>query len=267
MLAYHKVTGFELGGTWMPVGRFLGQIDALLDAGFRFTDEDGFLDALDGRRGCPREEILLTFDDGYRCLLDRALPALEARKVRALIFLPSAYVGRENAWELNLPGRRFRHLGWDEILDLERRGFSFGSHARTHRDLTRLSTESMREEIVLSKEELDGRLARPVRSVSYPFGRSNTPVRREVELAGYRAGFSLYPKRSAADPDRFELLREAVYVIDTARTIRAKLGTGLPSAIEDCKGRMINAVAVLTPFFKDGFARSNTTVRRDRDGR
>ncbi|MCX5754486.1 MAG: polysaccharide deacetylase family protein, partial [Candidatus Krumholzibacteria bacterium] len=139
VLAYHKVTGFELGGTWVPPGRFERQIDALLAAGFRFIDETLFLDALDGRRESSGREVLLTFDDGYRVLLDRAIPALESRGIRALIFLVSAFAGAANAWELNLPGRRFMHLGWDEIDDLARRGFAFGSHARTHRVLTRLS--------------------------------------------------------------------------------------------------------------------------------
>ena len=263
VLAYHKVTGFELGGTWVPPERFERQIDALLAAGFRFIDETLFLDALDGRRESSGREILLTFDDGYRVLLDRAVPALESRGIRALIFLVSAFVGRRNAWELNLPGRRFMHLGWDEIRDLAGRGFAFGSHARTHRDLTRLSLEDLRGELEDSKREIESHLAVPVRSFSYPFGRLNDRVRRAAERAGYRAAFTLCPPRSAR-PDRYALRREGIYVIDSIGNIKAKLGTGLPFLFEDCKGRMINAFAVFTPLFKDGFRRANTTSRRSR---
>ena len=263
VLAYHKVTGFELGGTWVPPERFERQIDALLDAGFRFIDETAFLDALDGRREPSGREVLLTFDDGYRVLLDRAIPALESREIPALIFLLSAFAGARNTWELNLPGRRFMHLGWDEIGDLARRGFAFGSHARTHRDLTRLSPEDLRAELEDSKKEIESRLAAPVRSLSYPFGRLNGRVRREAERAGYRAAFTLCPPRSAR-PDRYALRREGVYVIDSIGSIKAKLGTGLPFLFEDFKGRMINALAVLTPLFKDGFRRANTTSRRSR---
>jgi peptidoglycan/xylan/chitin deacetylase (PgdA/CDA1 family) len=263
VLAYHKVTGFELGGTWVPPDRFERQIDALLAAGFRFIDETMFLDALDGRRDSPGREILLTFDDGYRVLLDRAVPALESRRIPALVFLVSAFAGRRNTWELNLPGRRFTHLGWDEIRDLARRGFAFGSHARTHRDLTRLSLEDLRAELADSKREIESRLAVPVRSFSYPFGRLNDRVRGEAERAGYRAAFTLYPPRSAR-PDRYALRREGIYVIDSIGNIKAKLGTGLPFLFEDFKGRMINAFAVLTPLFKGGFRRANTTSRRSR---
>ena len=261
VLAYHKVTAFELGGTWVSGPRFIRQMDALLESGHRFIDEEAFLEVLDAaREGGPRE-VLLTFDDGYRGLLDRAIPALEARAIPALIFLPSAFVGRENTWELGLPGRRFEHLGWDEAADLARRGFSFGSHAGTHRDLTRLPREIVREELAGSKEEIESRLGRAVRSLSYPFGRVNGIVRDEAERSGYRAAFSLYPPRSARAGDRFALRREAVYVIDTAATIERKLGSGISFFLEDLKGRAINGFAVLTPLIKGAFGRSNRPSR------
>jgi peptidoglycan/xylan/chitin deacetylase (PgdA/CDA1 family) len=262
VLAYHKVTRFELGGTWVPAGRFVRQIDSLLDAGFRFIDETRFLDALDGRDAGAERDVLLTFDDGYRVLLDRAIPALEARRIPALIFLVSAYMGGENAWELSLPGRHFRHLGWDESADLARRGFSFGSHARTHRDLTRLDLETAREEIALSKREIEERLGTAVRSFSYPYGRLNDAVRREAERAGYRAAFSLYPPRGSAPDDRYALRREGVWVIDSIGNIKAKLSGGFSFRIEDLKGRMINSFAVLTPLITGGRSRMSTTSRR-----
>jgi peptidoglycan/xylan/chitin deacetylase (PgdA/CDA1 family) len=255
VLAYHKVTAFELGGTWVPAPRFIRQIDALLVAGYRFIDEEAFLQALDGARPCACREVLLTFDDGYRGLLDRAIPALEERGIPALIFLPTAFVGRVNTWELGLPGRRFEHLGWDEVSALAPRGFSFGSHARTHRDLTRLPHEIVREELATSKEEIETRVGRPVRSLSYPFGRVNGLVREEAELAAYRAGFSLYPPRSTPPRDRFALRREAVYVIDTVATVKRKLGGGVGFFLEDLKGRAINGFAPLTPLIKGVLAR------------
>jgi peptidoglycan/xylan/chitin deacetylase (PgdA/CDA1 family) len=266
VLAYHKVARFELGGTWVPPDRFVRQIDNLLEAGFHFIDETSFLDVLDGRRKSPGREVLLTFDDGYRVLLDRAIPDLEARRIPALIFPVSSFVGSENTWELNLPGRRFSHLGWDEIDSLAHAGFSFGSHARTHRDLTRLPPGELREELVRSREEIEGRLGTPVRSLSYPYGRVNERVCREAERAGYRAAFTLYPPRSWRRGDRYALRRECVYVIDSIGSVRAKLGAGIAYRIEDFKGRMINAFAVLTPIFKGEFSRERTTSRRSAPG-
>jgi len=266
VLAYHKIVSFELGGTWMPRRRFIAQIDSLRRAGYRFIDETAFLESLAGRRPAAPREILLTFDDGYRNLLDAA-PALEARGVPALVFLVSAFAGLPNRWELGLPGRGAVHLSWEECGVLSRRGFAFGSHTRTHRDLTRIPFEEARDEIRRSRAEIEDRLGSPVRSLSYPFGRLDDALRSEAESAGYRAAFTLYPRRVPGAGGAFELRRDPVYVIDTAGCVRRKLGAGAGAAIEELKGRTINAAAVCTPLTKGALARANSAFRRARCGR
>jgi peptidoglycan/xylan/chitin deacetylase (PgdA/CDA1 family) len=250
VLAYHKVTRFELGGTWVPPRRFTAHIDAVLGAGYRFIDEDGFISAIKGERICAAKEVLLTFDDGYEELLDTALPELEQRGIPALIFLVSSFVGKDNRWELFWPGRRFRHLDWREIGKLAAMGFSFGSHTRTHRDLTRLSIEVVREELAVSRLEIEQRLGCEVKSLSYPFGRTNTAVSAAAAAAGYRAAFTMYPRHPNRSIDLFELRREGVYIVDTSASIRSKLGGGPFFWMEDLKGRAINKFAVLTPMLK-----------------
>lgn len=256
VLAYHKVTRFEFGGTWVPPARFASQLDHLLEAGCTFIGEGAFLETLSGTREGRSREILLTFDDGYRELLEEAVPALESRKIPAHIFIVSRFVGRENRWELPLPGRRCRHLSRDEILDLDGRGFTFGSHTRTHRDLTRLDPDEARGEIAESKRELEDMLGSPVRSLSYPFGRFNARIAREASLAGYEAAFSMYPPGPGARLDAFALRREGVYIVDTLGSLRRKVERGPLFWLEDMKGRAINGVAVLTPIFKGNQFRS-----------
>ena len=250
VLAYHKVTGFEFGGTWITPGGFISQVDFLLREGYRFIDEERFLETLDGERTGSDRELLLTFDDGYGELLDSAIPALEERNIPALIFLISSYVGKENRWELGLPGRRSRHLSWGEIMDLAGRGFSFGSHTCSHRDLGRITPDEARFEIRRSRSEIEEKLGRPVRSLSYPFGKVNPAIAREAAAAGYRAAFSLYPPGPNGRIDRYALRRDGVYIIDTRGSLKVKLGRGPFFWLEDIKGRAINAVAVLTPLLK-----------------
>jgi peptidoglycan/xylan/chitin deacetylase (PgdA/CDA1 family) len=222
----------------------------LVDAGFTFIDENSYLDTILGERKGSDREVLLTFDDGYQELLDNAIPALEERRIPALIFIVSSFVGRENEWELRLPGRRFMHMDWSEITDLALRGFSFGSHTSTHRDLTRLAPEELRRELSDSRGELEDRLGLAIQCLSYPFGRTNEFVEAEVARAGYRAAFSMYPGARNAAIDRFALRREGVYIIDTAASIRFKLTRGPFYWVEDLKGRAINGVAILTPLLK-----------------
>ena len=256
VLTYHKVTRFEFGGTWVPPGRFVSQLDYLLDRGVTFINEDRFLEALDGERDERAREVLLTFDDGYGELLERAVPALESRRIPAHIFVVTRFIGKENDWDLPLPGMRRRHLSESEMRDLSHRGFSFGSHTRTHRDLTRLDPDETREELSGSKGELEAIIDRPVRSLSYPFGRFDSRVSGEASAAGYEAAFSMYPPGPGALLDPFGLRREAVYIIDTRGSLRRKLDRGPLFWLEDVKGRAINRVAVLTPMLKGNQFRS-----------
>lgn len=250
VLAYHKVTGFESGVTWVSPQRFISQIDYLLENSYRFIDEGAFLETLSGGRESDGRELLLTFDDGYGELLARAIPALVERRISALIFVISSFVGKENTWELGLPGRKCTHLSWSEITELAGKGFAFGSHTRTHRDLTRLKPDESIDELVRSKADIEEVLGRPVRSLSYPFGRFNAGISREAALAGYHAAFSMYPPGSSKSIDRFALRREAVYVVDTPLSLKWKIGRGPVFWLEDLKGRAFNRIAVLTPILK-----------------
>jgi peptidoglycan/xylan/chitin deacetylase (PgdA/CDA1 family) len=250
VLTYHKITDFELGGTWVSRGRFERQIRSLMDSGYRFIDEEAFLETVEGTRPAGSREILLTFDDGYDCVASSAAPVLERLGVPALVFLVSGYAGMENGWELSLPGRKARHMGWDTVRALRPAGFSFGSHCERHLPLTSLSSEEALREMVRSKEEIEKNAGVRVQSLSYPFGRTDERIARLAAAAGYRAAFTLYPSGAAGEADPFRLRREGVWVIDTPATIRAKLSRGGLFWLEDIKGRMINAAADLTPLLK-----------------
>jgi peptidoglycan/xylan/chitin deacetylase (PgdA/CDA1 family) len=228
VLTYHKVVDFEFGGTWISPGRFEGHIASLIDSGYRFIDERAFLETIEGSRPAGEKEILLTFDDGYDCIATSAVPVLER----------------------GLPGRKARHMDWDTVRALHQRGFSFGSHCESHLPLTRMTREEALREMVRSREEIERRMGAEVLSLSYPFGRSDQEVASLAAEAGYRAAFTLYPPGGVEGWDRYRLRREGVWVIDTPATIRIKLSRGGLFWLEDLKGRMINAVADLTPLLK-----------------
>jgi len=234
----------------MPPGRFIYHIDKLVDLGFSFIDENRFIEVLEGRRSGNGKELLLTFDDGYRDFLFNAAPALEKRGISALIFLVTSYVGKYNDWELKLPWRRFKHLSWDEIKQLSKMGFSFGSHTMSHKDLTRLNPGEIRDELTLSKRIISEEIHEEVKSLSYPFGRSNIIARDEARRAGYRAAFSVCSASLNSEINPFALRREGVYIIDNIFSLKNKLTPGNLFWMEDLKGRFINGVSVLTPMIK-----------------
>jgi peptidoglycan/xylan/chitin deacetylase (PgdA/CDA1 family) len=258
VLCFHKLSRrFLFEGTWTTPTHFEAIINRLLARGYTFVDESAFLAALTSRSPVAAKQIFLTFDDGYAETIEIAHRILAPLKIPFHVFFVSDYAGRENTWELSLGRPAHRHLSWERVGELAVAGVSFGSHTASHADATRLSAEALREELRRSRADIENATGRPVRTLSYPFGRYNADVEAAAREAGFEAAFSLYPKGKNGDVDRFALRRDAVYVIDPPATVERKLEPNAFYGLEEMKCRAINAVAVLTPLLKSWSARES----------
>jgi peptidoglycan/xylan/chitin deacetylase (PgdA/CDA1 family) len=262
VLCFHKISSrFCWEGTWTTPNRFFEYVDRLRRLGYRFVGMEDYLDSIATRRRGADREVVITFDDGYRELYDVVLPGLESRGIPFHVFLVTDYVGGENEWDLSLGRRAFRHLDWPQIVDMDSRGVTFGSHGASHRDLTRMSASEARAEMERSKAVIEQRLGRPARTVSYPFGRYSDRVKASARDAGFEAAFSLYPAHHNAHFDRYAIRRNGVYIIDPVALIASKWEPGPLLWVEEMKCRAINAFAVLTPLLKRRAASGSKQVR------
>lgn len=131
------------------------------------------VEAASAGKPLPEKTVILTFDDGYGSVFDRAFPVLEEYGMSATVFLT---VGDSDAPgpDDSLPSLNgARMLRWREIRDMRDRGIDFGSHTLTHPDLTRLEGAGIEHEIRKSKEIIEDFLGIPVSSFAYPYGRYN----------------------------------------------------------------------------------------------
>lgn len=86
-----------------------------------------------------------------------------------------------------------RFLTWPQIKKMLQQGFSFGSHAITHRALDKLSEQDCRNELRQSREAIEEKTAMPVSSLAYPNGNHDPNVVREARDAGYEVAFTTIP--------------------------------------------------------------------------
>jgi len=197
-----------------------------------------------------RRKLLITFDDGYEGVFTQALPVLESFGFTAAVFVITGFVGKENGWDMNLGGKKFRHLDWNQIGELSKRGFSIGSHTVNHFDLTKLNSSQVEYELKKSKQDLQDKLGREVVHLSYPFGRSNQAVQKETLRQGYQYGFSIYPGRIPSLSENLSLKRIAMYSLDSPLSLRIKLQGGFWYWLEDLKGFLINRLSLTTTLVK-----------------
>ena len=191
VLAYHAIR--DLAGEpilepyGMPPALFARQLDALQQAGYHFVSGEEVLRFLQGQAGLPHKAVLLTFDDGYEELLADVLPMLTARAIPAIVFAVTQQLGGTNEWDKRIGAASLRLLDICGLQRLREQGIEIGAHSRTHKMLSRLVIEEIREEIAGSVEDLEAvGLGRP-RFFSYPHGEFNTCVQQVVQEAGLQA--------------------------------------------------------------------------------
>jgi peptidoglycan/xylan/chitin deacetylase (PgdA/CDA1 family) len=191
ILGYHKV-GPPTPGSWetwfsVPEDVFASQLTALRDGGWQPVDSAAFLDGLADPEALPERAALITFDDGYRSVLEVALPWLERFGYPAVIFVPTDYVGRTNLFDLDSEPQE-PLCDWDDLRELERRGVAVESHGASHRTFSELTPSERAAELDRSKAALEPELGRAVQLFAYPYGDGGGAA-PQVRDAGYRAAF------------------------------------------------------------------------------
>jgi peptidoglycan/xylan/chitin deacetylase (PgdA/CDA1 family) len=79
---------------------------------------------------------------------------------------------------------------WEMVDDMRRRGFTVGSHTRSHVSLPVESPQRVAEELEQSKAELEARLGERIDHFAYPGGHFTTEVVEAVARAGYRFAYT-----------------------------------------------------------------------------
>jgi peptidoglycan/xylan/chitin deacetylase (PgdA/CDA1 family) len=213
ILMYHQAGEPRSGSAlnkWRITERdFDWQLDTLLRRGYRGVTLRDLVESPERETPPPGpRRVVLTFDDGYRGVKERALPALQARGFAATVFVVADRVGGVNDWDGETPGEPL--LSADEIRELHGAGIEIGSHGATHRALTRLDDADLTREVAGSRETLERITGAPVMSFCYPYGDFDDRVVETVHAAGYRAATVIRGGISKDLSDPFRLKRVAV---------------------------------------------------------
>ena len=168
-----------------------------------------FSEIRDGTTG-----VVLTFDDGFRDILDVAAPLLEEANIPYTVFVTPDFAMSGDP----------RYLHPDDLKILASfPGAGIGAHGKSHRRLTECDAAALVSELRGSRAWLEDLLGREVDTMSYPHGAVDERVRDAAQNAGYRlAATSCFaPANFAEDPLR--LARIDIWAQDCERDLRTKL--------------------------------------------
>lgn len=219
ILCYHQF-GDRKAKMVVSVEKFEEQMAFLRDNGYRVVPMSGLRKFLDGRESLPNKSVIITIDDGYKSIYDKAYPILRKYSIPATIFIYTDFLNAK------------RGLSWEEMKEMTDSGLiDIQSHSKSHSNMGILklgeSLDDYRrrisEELEYPKSRITENLDLPVHTFAYPYGDANEEVVKMVPESNYLMGVTVQPGGNAFYGDPFLLKRTMVFGDDDLEAFVEKL--------------------------------------------
>lgn len=136
--------------------------------------------------------IAFSFDDGWRDCYTQIAPQLEKYGVNAMFFVnpnfadaadkeDSAYIENFTVNTTKSPGKH--PMTWEQMKDLQRRGFLIGAHTMDHYCINDDNIEELEYQIGRCKEVIEKRLGTSCNYFAFPYGRLEHANPKSIEIA------------------------------------------------------------------------------------
>jgi len=212
VFTFHRISDVCRDGMTVPPDVFRRQVE-YVKRYHEVVPLDRALELLRSGARLRRPLAVLTFDDGYRSVFERAWPILADVGVVGCCFVCSDFVGtdRRFAHDAESPVRdHFSLMGWEELQALHQAGWTIGGHTATHARLSLCGEAALRDELTRPLAALRDRLGLTAVGMAFPFGRrGDVPAgfADMVRRLGYTACFSDYGGENSPPMDSCDLRR------------------------------------------------------------
>ena len=201
----------------------------------------------------PAKAVVLTFDDGYRSLVERAAPILRQYGFAATLFLTTDFVGQPafpTAFSQGAPPHD-PPLTWAEVRALQAAGWDIQAHSCTHRPHAALPAAQLKAELEASRQRIVEELGSAVDFYAFPYGSYSRHVLRALRAAGYQAGFAVHGGLATPASDPRRLPRLEINTSCTLPVFEQLVRTGYASPAAHYRARLRDALFHF-PVVKDG---------------
>ncbi len=216
ILLYHEVTAKPMLPRHLAVRPedFALQVGYMTGGGFASLRGADLARLRRNGRELPERPVVLTFDDGFADVHERALPLLASHGVTGTLFVTTGWIADGSPPRAPGPGLAGKPgsgmLSWSQIEEIAAAGIEIGAHTLTHPQLDQLRPAVLRSELQDSKHLLEDRLGIAVTGLSYPFGYSSRRVRAAAAAAGYSYSCAVGNRLARESDDQFSLPRVTI---------------------------------------------------------
>jgi peptidoglycan/xylan/chitin deacetylase (PgdA/CDA1 family) len=215
ILMYHHVAPINYESRnpdlYVSPEQFELQLKYLSENGYKTIDFEELLDHWENNVPLPRKAIIITFDDGFENNYNHAFPLLKEYNTKGTIFLVTDFIGNFYTWTNKTSNPPESLLTWEQIKEMLSSGIKFGSHACTHKDLTKISEAEAYDQLKFSKEILEEKLKTKIVVLTYPYGSFNSKVIEITKKTGYECACSTIRGNRHTSKDKYTLKRVMIH--------------------------------------------------------
>ena len=159
--------------------------------------------------------IAVSFDDGYLDNFENAAPILLKHGIPCTFFISTENISENRPFEhdLNTLGFGLDNMNWEQVKQMHKWGFHFGSHTKNHVNLAEVSDEIAADELLGSLQDIRMQLGEKTVFLAYPYGGKKHINQKRISLVkdlGYSACFSAYGGLNNAKHDVFDIKRVGI---------------------------------------------------------
>jgi peptidoglycan/xylan/chitin deacetylase (PgdA/CDA1 family) len=184
VLMYHKVSVDSVDRLTVTAEQLEQQLRWLQQRDYQFVTTAEVIAASMGKCELASRSVLATFDDAYDDTLQVAQPVLERCRARAIVFVPTAFVGKTSSWDANAAPL----MSTAQLKKLADFGWELGWHSHQHFNYGTASADEIERDLRDSGEAFRAMGLGTVPALAYPYGgRPKEAVRRDAMYDRLRA--------------------------------------------------------------------------------
>jgi peptidoglycan/xylan/chitin deacetylase (PgdA/CDA1 family) len=242
ILTYHAVEDGP-APLCFPPKAFRAHLDAIAEAEAEVLTVSEMAAALHDS-DLPDRAVAITFDDGFRSVIEHAAPMLHARDLPATVFAVAGHLGGENDWPTQPKRAPRKPLATAEDLTaLAAEGWEIGCHGLRHTPLSGASPGTLDKELIDARKQLAQATGADVRCFAFPYGSLPGADARDILSHHYAAACTTDLGPVRPDSDVLALPRVETHYVRRAdllqRALEGTLDTYLGARRRLAKARRV----------------------------
>jgi peptidoglycan/xylan/chitin deacetylase (PgdA/CDA1 family) len=197
ILSYQRIGADYSPETSIRKEQFEEHIHELIEGAYNIISLPELISSLKKNEAIDKKTVVITFDGGYRSIIEHALPMLEKNKIPFTIFISPNNL---NATKRYILSSDLKRLKKNKLI-------TFGLHPESYTRLSNKKPEEIKRQINNAKSIVREILDKEVDFFAYPFGEYSLTYKNIIANSGFKAALTQHSSVAYADQDFFELPR------------------------------------------------------------